>query len=191
MSNHAGRQRRRRSTDAPYVKPLLLPHRTLAPPSDHELWTSHWFEQSPCPDCGLDDGTYYQVHNRVWKQAGLEPLGGWYCPDCLAQRLGRQLRLSDFTIQPHIILNYGRRRSDDGIVTMQEASVYQACILRQPEVEDVWLSEDDPGNIFIHKKGEDFCTRFGLPTWGEYREMIAAVESGADAPNISINPARV
>ena len=38
----------------------------------------------------------YFVHDKVWKQAGMEPWGGCLCIGCLEKRLGRRLRPKDF-----------------------------------------------------------------------------------------------
>ena len=39
----------------------------------------------------------YHVRDRVWKAAGMEPLGGCLCIGCLEERLGRKLKPKDFT----------------------------------------------------------------------------------------------
>jgi hypothetical protein len=38
----------------------------------------------------------YIVRDSVWKQAGMEPLGGCLCIGCLEKRLGRRLKPKDF-----------------------------------------------------------------------------------------------
>jgi hypothetical protein len=38
----------------------------------------------------------YMVRKRVWKAAGMEPMGGCLCIGCLELRLGRRLRPKDF-----------------------------------------------------------------------------------------------
>ena len=53
-----------------------------------------------CLDCGVDvtkSGDYCMVHDAVWAATGLGPNDGTLCLDHMAARLGRQLRLEDFT----------------------------------------------------------------------------------------------
>lgn len=57
--------------------------------------------QFMCKDCGLDTlDEYYMVHDAIWKQSGLPPLGGILCIGCLETRIGRKLVGSDFTACP-------------------------------------------------------------------------------------------
>jgi hypothetical protein len=51
-----------------------------------------------CRDCRVDTldmpgaySEYYMVHDHVWAQAGMTPLGGFLCLACLSRRLGRPL----------------------------------------------------------------------------------------------------
>jgi hypothetical protein len=45
----------------------------------------------------FDDHTeVYTVKPKVWKAAGMEPMGGCLCIGCLEKRLGRQLTPKDF-----------------------------------------------------------------------------------------------
>jgi hypothetical protein len=45
----------------------------------------------------LDNETeVYHVLSSVWKDAGMEPLGGCLCVSCLEARLGRRLIPKDF-----------------------------------------------------------------------------------------------
>lgn len=54
-----------------------------------------------CQDCPQDTlgGDYYMVHNELWDR--VHPSGdGMLCLPCLEKRVGRRLRLSDFTDAP-------------------------------------------------------------------------------------------
>jgi hypothetical protein len=42
------------------------------------------------------DSEIYTVRERVWSEAGMEPMGGCLCIGCLEKRLGRSLRPKDF-----------------------------------------------------------------------------------------------
>jgi hypothetical protein len=53
-----------------------------------------------CRDCQLDTiahGHYYVVDDALWASTGLGPHGGMLCLPCLERRIGRKLRLEDFT----------------------------------------------------------------------------------------------
>ena len=64
----------------------------------------------PCADCGIDvvplnplgarDWQRFMVTDATWAAAGMEPLGGWLCVDCLESRLGRPLTGADFQPVP-------------------------------------------------------------------------------------------
>jgi hypothetical protein len=55
----------------------------------------------PCADCRADTwDEYYMVHNEVWAESGMTPLGGKLCIGCMETRLGRQLAAADFTPVP-------------------------------------------------------------------------------------------
>ncbi len=65
-----------------------------------------------CVDCNIDTaaaGEIYLVHDHVWQQTGLHPLGGSLCVICLERRLRRTLTPNDFQ---HCAINYGD--SDEG-----------------------------------------------------------------------------
>src|SRR4051794_17419660 len=59
---------------------------------------------APCHDCGTDTlptdygprAEWYMVHNDIWDQAGMQPLGGYLCIGCLELRIGRRLNANDF-----------------------------------------------------------------------------------------------
>src|SRR5262249_55934489 len=38
----------------------------------------------------------YTVSDKVWKKAGMQPMGGCLCIECLEKRLGRRLKPRDF-----------------------------------------------------------------------------------------------
>ena len=38
----------------------------------------------------------YTIKAKVWKAAGMEPMGGCLCIGCLEKRLGRKLKFKDF-----------------------------------------------------------------------------------------------
>ena len=50
-----------------------------------------------CNDCRRLDPVPYMVHDAVWAEAGLPKWNMFVCPACLEQKLGRPLRLEDFT----------------------------------------------------------------------------------------------
>lgn len=55
-----------------------------------------------CQDCmtgTAEESDYYMVHAHVWRQAHPKHLG-MLCLPCLQQRLGRRLKLNDFTDAP-------------------------------------------------------------------------------------------
>jgi hypothetical protein len=53
--------------------------------------TQH-FNESHYNECTED----YIVRAAIWKQAGMEPMGGCLCIGCLEERIGRRLRPKDF-----------------------------------------------------------------------------------------------
>jgi hypothetical protein len=64
-----------------------------------------------CHDCRIEcmpmdtpigscDWHRYMVTDKVWFQAGMTPLGGWLCIDCLERRLGRLLHWRDLADLP-------------------------------------------------------------------------------------------
>jgi hypothetical protein len=52
------------------------------------------------PTIGSCDWHRYAVTKDVWSQAGMTPLGGWLCIDCLERRLGRSLTWRDMADLP-------------------------------------------------------------------------------------------
>jgi hypothetical protein len=69
--------------------------------------TAREWDRAPCKDCGQRTigtrkapGEWYMVHDELWAQAGMEPLGGWLCVGCLERRLGRRLASADFKPVP-------------------------------------------------------------------------------------------
>lgn len=54
-----------------------------------------------CQDCPVDTlgGDYYMVHNELWNEVHPN-IVGMLCLPCLERRVGRRLRLSDFTDAP-------------------------------------------------------------------------------------------
>jgi hypothetical protein len=75
------------------------------------LWHERWeWILTPCADCGIEllpatppgvrDWHRYMVHNRVWAEAGMTPLGGWLCIPCFEDRLGRPLTPADLADVP-------------------------------------------------------------------------------------------
>jgi hypothetical protein len=44
-----------------------------------------------------DRSEFYAVRDKVWKAAGVEPMGGCLCIGCLERRIGRKLRPKDFS----------------------------------------------------------------------------------------------
>jgi hypothetical protein len=42
------------------------------------------------------DSEVYIVRDKVWEQAGVEPMGGCLCIGCLEKRIGRRLKPKDF-----------------------------------------------------------------------------------------------
>jgi hypothetical protein len=60
------------------------------------------YRRFDCADCRKSVGKKtgdvesYMVHDSVWASAGMEPLGGGLCVNCLEARLGRSLTGADF-----------------------------------------------------------------------------------------------
>ena len=46
--------------------------------------------------CITWDSEVYTVRDSVWKKAGIAPMGGCLCIDCLERRIGRRLEPKDF-----------------------------------------------------------------------------------------------
>jgi hypothetical protein len=75
-------------------------------------WRSERREWSPtpCAECGIEllpdtppnvrDWHRHMVHDHVWAEAGMDPLGGWLCIRCLERRLRRPLTGADFPDLP-------------------------------------------------------------------------------------------
>jgi ribosomal protein L34E len=68
-----------------------------------QLRSSKEWNRAPCQDCGQRTigtkkipGEWYMVHDSLWAQAAMEPLGGWLCVGCLERRIGRRLTPADF-----------------------------------------------------------------------------------------------
>jgi hypothetical protein len=48
-------------------------------------------------DASFDQNTeVYHLHDEVWKQTGIEPMGGCLCIGCVEKRIGRRLKPKDF-----------------------------------------------------------------------------------------------
>jgi len=57
-----------------------------------------WFACMDCPEDTLG-GDYYMVHKELWEQVHWS-YSGKLCLPCLEKRVGRRLKLSDFTGAP-------------------------------------------------------------------------------------------
>jgi hypothetical protein len=65
----------------------------------------------------------YTVRASVWKQAGMEPMGGCLCIGCLERRIGRQLTPKDF-MRKHPFNRFLMSRRDDHIIINHADGVY-------------------------------------------------------------------
>jgi hypothetical protein len=61
------------------------------------------------------------VHDELWAQAGMEPLGGWLCVGCLERRLGRRLVPADF--KPVVANDSSRTLHSDRLVSRIRGTV--------------------------------------------------------------------
>ena len=66
-------------------------------PTQVKLFIGGRFRCVDCQTCTLCTGQYYMVKNEVWAAAGLGPVDGMLCLDCLGQRIGREVAYDDFT----------------------------------------------------------------------------------------------
>lgn len=57
-----------------------------------------WFACMDCPEDTLG-GDYYMIHKELWDRVHWSPFG-MLCLPCLEQRVGRRLKLTDFTDAP-------------------------------------------------------------------------------------------
>jgi hypothetical protein len=81
-------------------------------------WSLRHWPPTPCADCGIElipatphdipDWQRYMVTDHVWAAAGMTPLGGWLCIDCLELRLGRPLVPDDLDDLPLNDLDAGK-----------------------------------------------------------------------------------
>lgn len=72
-------------------------------------------ERFACRDCPDKFPPFYHVHPKVWAEAGMVTDGGWLCLSCLETRLGRRLKLTDFTSKlanTAILFGYGLAMRD-------------------------------------------------------------------------------
>src|SRR6266516_407688 len=92
--------------------------------------TAREWNQAPCQDCGQRTigtkktrGEWYMVHDYLWAQAGMDPLGGWLCIGCLERRIGRQLTPADF--QDVVANDSTRMRHSDRLASRLRGDVQE------------------------------------------------------------------
>jgi hypothetical protein len=68
--------------------------------------------------CVTWESEVYMVHNRIWKAAGVEPMGGCLCIGCLERRIGRRLKPKDF---PRHVFNQDARLAPAGVAPHRDA----------------------------------------------------------------------
>ena len=97
------------------------------------------YPDTHCVDCDTETVPWagpietYQVHDRLWKEAGMAPLGGRLCVGCIERRLGRRLVRSDFT---RYSLRNAHMRESDRLRARQQGdgvSVGDAKLVSHPE----------------------------------------------------------
>lgn len=108
---------------------------------------------------------YYMVHNSVWEdEAGLPGSGCLLCLWCLERRLGRLLRLDDFTQAP---VNWDLRRAYWNTLCSYWSRTRPGA--EAPEVRPVLVF----GSVVIAKRGYLVCSQpvtpiqFGTPIMPE------------------------